>query len=197
MRITSGKARAITLKSPKGDATRPATDAARQAIFSSLGDIVESARVLDLFAGTGSYGLEAASRGAKSVVFVENSQRPLECIKSNIELVKKAAGSFETQVLRADCLNLKKELLGEDFDLIFVDAPYPLLSKKSVEIFDMLARISSKKTIIMLEAPSEFEMPKTSKFELVKRLGKLSKGKPSQLVLRLAQSESESELLEN
>ena len=65
MRITAGYARGILLNSPKGETTRPATDAARLAIFSSLGDLVENACVLDIFAGTGSYGLEAASRGAK------------------------------------------------------------------------------------------------------------------------------------
>ena len=73
MRITSGFARGISLDAPKGDTTRPATDAARQAIFSSLGEAVVGAQVLDMFAGTGSYGLEAASRGAKSAVFVEKS----------------------------------------------------------------------------------------------------------------------------
>ena len=184
MRITSGKARAISLKSPKGDSTRPATDAARQAVFSSIGDIVCGARVLDLFAGTGSYGLEAISRGAKSAVFVENARSALDCLKSNIESVKKAAGDFDARVLKSDCLGLKKSMFLEKFDLLFADAPYPLLLKKSDEIFAVLAELSDADTLVILEAPGEFEMPESSQFELVRRLGKASKGKPSQLIMR-------------
>ena len=71
MRITGGLARSIPLILPKGDAVRPATDALRQAVFSSLAARVAGARFLDLFAGSGAYGLEALSRGASSGVFVE------------------------------------------------------------------------------------------------------------------------------
>ncbi|OLA84524.1 MAG: hypothetical protein BHW65_06650 [Verrucomicrobia bacterium CAG:312_58_20] len=71
MRITSGLARGILLDVPRTDAVRPATDAARQAIFSSLGCAVEGAAVLDLFAGTGSDGLGAASRGGGSGDFAQ------------------------------------------------------------------------------------------------------------------------------
>ena len=93
MRITSGFARGILLDSPRGKSTRPATDAARQAIFSSLGGIVEGASVIDLFAGTGSYGLEAASRGAASVLFFENDRNALGALRANLERVKKAVNS--------------------------------------------------------------------------------------------------------
>ena len=186
MRITSGKARAISLKSPKGDSTRPATDAARQAVFSSLGPLVEGAEVLDLFAGTGSYGLEALSRGAKSAVFVENARVALECLKRNIEAVKKAAGDFEARILKADCLSLKPEMFAKDFDFIFADAPYPLLLDKAGEIFGLLGRLAGENTIVVLEAPGEFEPPQNSPLEVLKRLGKASKGKPCQLIMRKA-----------
>lgn len=184
MRITSGKARAISLKSPKGDSTRPATDAARQAVFSSLGSLVEGASVLDLFAGTGSYGLEALSRGAKSAVFVENGRMPIECLKLNIEAVKKAAGDFEARILRADCLTLKPEMFGETFDLIFADAPYPLLLSEARAIFEVLKKLAGESTLVVLEAPGEFEPPQHSGFEVLRRLGKSSKGKPSQLIMQ-------------
>src|SRR5258708_32993696 len=75
MRISGGIARGITLATPKGDATRPATDGMRQAVFSSLGASVVGARFLDLFAGSGAYGLEALSPGAASGVFVEQSPK--------------------------------------------------------------------------------------------------------------------------
>lgn len=184
MRITSGKARGIILKSPKGDATRPATDAARQAVFSSIADLVDGANVLDVFAGTGSYGLEALSRGAKSVAFVENSRQALMCLKDNIASVKKSMGEIEARVISTDCFNLKLDTFQTPFDLIFADAPYPLLLKKSDEIFALLNQFSSPDTLIMLEAPAEFEPPASSEFEVIKRLGKNSKGKPSQLLMR-------------
>lgn len=184
MRITSGKARGIILKSPKGDATRPATDAARQAVFSSISEFVEGANVLDLFAGTGSYGLEALSRGAKSAVFVENSRQAAACLKGNVAAVKKSMGEIDARVLSADCFNMKADSFGEPFDLIFADAPYPLLLKKSCEVFALLLRFSTPETLVMLEAPAEFEPPETSAFEVLKRLGKNSKGKPSQLLMR-------------
>ena len=70
MRICGGAARGITLRVPKGDLVRPATDGMRQSLFSSLGARVPDARVLDLFAGSGAYGLEAVSRGARAGMFV-------------------------------------------------------------------------------------------------------------------------------
>ena len=77
MRITGGAARGIPLRAPKGSQTRPATDRMREAIFSRLGHRVSQARVADLYAGTGSYGLEALSRGATQVHFFEKkSSRP-------------------------------------------------------------------------------------------------------------------------
>ena len=92
MRITSGLARGILLDVPRTDAVRPATDAARQAIFSSLGSAVEGASVLDLFAGTGSYGLEAASRGAAAATFAETDRLALAALRRNIERAKHGVG---------------------------------------------------------------------------------------------------------
>jgi 16S rRNA (guanine(966)-N(2))-methyltransferase RsmD len=76
MRIIAGAAKGRRLASPQGGATRPLTDRVREALFSSLGSEVIGARVLDLYAGSGSVGLEALSRGAASVVFVERDRRP-------------------------------------------------------------------------------------------------------------------------
>ena len=81
MRISGGLARGIPLLAPRGDAVRPATDSLRQAVFSSLGERVAGARFLDLFAGTGAYGLEAISRGAAGGVFVEKDARAAACVR--------------------------------------------------------------------------------------------------------------------
>lgn len=90
MRITGGIARGITLQTPKGDRTRPATDGMRQAVFSSLAARVPGARFVDLFAGSGGYGLEAFSRGAAGGVFVEKDNRACACIARNIEAVARS-----------------------------------------------------------------------------------------------------------
>ncbi|MFA5342434.1 MAG: RsmD family RNA methyltransferase [Kiritimatiellia bacterium] len=84
IRITAGEWRGRQIKVPRGD-VRPAQDRVRLAVFSSLADRVPGARVLDLFAGTGAYGLEALSRGAASVTWVENDHRVLEVLRENVE----------------------------------------------------------------------------------------------------------------
>src|SRR3954465_11512303 len=90
MRITGGIARGIPLVVPKGDAVRPATDAMRQAVFSSLGARTVGARFLDLFAGSGADGLEALSRGAAGGVFVEQNAKAVACLRQNIAAVCKS-----------------------------------------------------------------------------------------------------------
>src|SRR5580658_3909094 len=81
VRISGGLARGIELAVPRGGAVRPATDGMRQAVFSSLGSRVEGARFVDLFAGSGAYGLEALSRGASGGTFVERSARASSCLR--------------------------------------------------------------------------------------------------------------------
>ncbi|MEI8063089.1 MAG: 16S rRNA (guanine(966)-N(2))-methyltransferase RsmD [Verrucomicrobiota bacterium] len=118
MRIITGTARGLPLAVPRGDATRPTSDRVREAIFSSLGARVANAAVLDLFAGTGALGLEAASRGARSVVFVECSKPALACLAKNIAAIAPAA-----QVWRGEVLRELARLTGP-FHLIFADPPY-------------------------------------------------------------------------
>lgn len=193
MRITSGFARGISLDAPKGDTTRPATDAARQAVFSSLGEAVVGAQVLDIFAGTGSYGLEAASRGAAKAVFLETDRRALDCLRRNAAAVKKAVesggGSVSFEVLPADCAKSAKILGGRKFDFVFADPPYKMLSDPKLlpQILDTFAQIASPETVFALEAPADFEPPaetfgENGAFTILKRLGKKSRGKPSQIL---------------
>jgi 16S rRNA (guanine966-N2)-methyltransferase len=120
MRIIAGLAKGMVLAAPKGD-VRPTSDRVREAIFSSLGDRVVDAEVLDLYAGTGALGLEAASRGARSVTFVERSP---DAIRKNIETYRKNA-ECEFEILRGDVLaHLKR--LSRHFSLIFADPPYAM-----------------------------------------------------------------------
>lgn len=127
MRISGGKARGIPLKSSHSKQLRPASDALRQAVFNSLGPLVEDTRVLDLFAGTGAYGLEALSRGASSVTFIELDKRTLPSLRLNIQSVAKSCGIPDSasvaQILPVDVFRWHPPA-DSRFDLIFCDPPY-------------------------------------------------------------------------
>ncbi len=172
MRITGGLARGIPLLVPKGDAVRPATDAMRQAVFSSLGSRVEGARFLDLFAGSGAYGLEALSRGATAGVFVEKNARTAESIRRNLAAVCKSLGRPQTglQVVQADATQV---MPGEVPDLVFVDPPYDIIAEVSQRLFGRLTVLLAEKPdpLIVFEMPGGLVLNPTG-WTGVKRLGK-------------------------
>lgn len=121
MRISGGEARGIRLRVPPG--SRPAAERVRQAIFSSLADRVDGARVLDLYCGSGAYGLEALSRGAARAVLVDEGRRAVRAAGENA----RAAGLEErSQIRRSDAGRyLEKGIRGDGpFDLVFCDPPY-------------------------------------------------------------------------
>ncbi|MDG1326550.1 MAG: 16S rRNA (guanine(966)-N(2))-methyltransferase RsmD [Opitutales bacterium] len=189
MRICGGLARGIPLQVAKGIEIRPATDANRERLFSSLGASVLETRFLDLFAGTGSYGLEALSRGANSGVLVEQHRKAVNSLQKNITNVCKSAKCEQGLVLveHRDVIEyLKSE--QSSFDLIFLDPPYSLFPKLGSQIFELIKRnqIIKKTGILIHEAPPEEE----SEFEgwnLVKTIGKSKKGSP---LFRLFQLEN-------
>ena len=123
MRIISGEARGRRLARFKGQKIRPASDKVRGAIFNILGSALKESEVLDLFAGTGALGIEALSRGAKKVVFFENSPAALRVLNENLSLCRygERAEVVKTPVERGLKLLIKK---GERFDHIFLDPPY-------------------------------------------------------------------------
>src|SRR5665213_3646965 len=139
MRISGGGARGIPLLVPKGDAVRPATDALRQAIFSSLAARIAGARFLDLFAGSGAYGLEALSRGAAGGVFVESNHRAAACLRRNLSAVCKSPGRDENGLAVLEMDALKTPLSAADApDLVFVDPPYELIAAAAPPLFARL-----------------------------------------------------------
>jgi len=121
MRIIAGTAGGIPIKVPQGD-TRPTTDRVREALFSMLGDTIANARILDLFAGSGALGMEALSRGAASVVFVEQNRNAAEIIRLNLQ----KARLTNATVRQADVFRTLADLAktGQTFDLVFADPPY-------------------------------------------------------------------------
>ena len=119
MRVITGTARGRRLKEPQGMDIRPTTDKVKESMFSILQFDIEGRRVLDLFGGTGQLGIEALSRGASEVVFVDKSAAALKLIRENLEL---CGLSDRARVRNGDSLAYLRS--GEKFDLIFLDPPY-------------------------------------------------------------------------
>ena len=118
MRVIAGTAGGLPLKTPRTD-LRPTMDKVRGAIFDSLGEFVIGARVLDLFAGCGSLGIEALSRGAQSVTFIELDRRAVAAIEVNLSRT-----SLTGEVLGADVFRYLDRAAPASFDLILADPPY-------------------------------------------------------------------------
>ncbi len=121
MRVVAGLHRGRRLVAPPGAATRPTSDRVREALFSVLGASVQDARVLDLFAGSGALGIEALSRGAASVVFVDRAPRAIAAVEANLAALGIAAAVHRIEArawLRAASTR------RDAYDLVFLDPPY-------------------------------------------------------------------------
>lgn len=155
MRVITGTARGVVLKTPDGLNTRPTADRVKEALFSIIQFDVPNAKVLDLFGGTGQLGIEALSRGAKSATFVDERDDACALIKENLRRTK--LGQSAT-VIRADYLSYLNRC-REQFDIIFLDPPYAEVflenSLKTISEIDIL-RDSG---IIVAERPLGKELP--------------------------------------
>ena len=120
MRVITGSARGVRLKTPDGLKTRPTADRVKEALFSVIQFEVQGARFLDLFAGTGQMGIEALSRGAKSAVFVDEWKNACNLVRENLQLTKLAE---KAKVVNLDYLSYLKTC-RETFDIVFLDPPY-------------------------------------------------------------------------
>lgn len=120
MRVITGKARGVALKTPDGMLTRPTADRVKEALFSVIQFDVPTATVLDLFGGTGQLGIEALSRGAKRAVFVDHRQESCDLIRENLRLTRLTQ---DAQVVRSDYMQYLCHCT-EKFDIIFLDPPY-------------------------------------------------------------------------
>ena len=120
MRVITGKARGVVLKTPEGMQTRPTADRVKEALFSIIQFDIPGCKVLDLFGGTGQLGIEALSRGASSAVFVDASDAACKLIRENLRRTKLEA---EGKVVRSDYMDFL-ENCREKFDIILLDPPY-------------------------------------------------------------------------
>lgn len=121
MRVIAGTARGVPLAAPRGRATRPITDRVKETLFAILGDRVPDARVADLYAGSGAIGIEALSRGALSVDFVERDRAALEALRANLARTRLAAAA------RIHAAEVERHLASASdsaWDLAILDPPY-------------------------------------------------------------------------
>jgi 16S rRNA (guanine966-N2)-methyltransferase len=187
MRITGGKAGGIPITTGRADHVRPATDRMREAVFSSLGERIEGARFLDLFAGSGSYGLEAVSRGAGGGLFVEKHPRAVEALNRNIEAVMKSLGNPEgitLKVIRRDVLRFHSQ---ERFPLIFMDPPYELARSKGHELLKLARGLLEQDgpACLVYELPGDLAVPAAG-WDCLRRIGKSGINEPSIAILEAA-----------
>lgn len=145
MKIIAGKYKGRILKAPKGESTRPTSSKVRASVFNTIQNQIENADFLDLFAGSGSMGIEALSRGAKKAVFVENQRAAATCLRENLKALECEGVLLQKEASLAVKL-LQRE--GKQFDLIYVDPPYaidisPLLEK--------MAPLITKEGVLILE----------------------------------------------
>lgn len=122
MRIIGGKYKGRVLTSFQADHIRPTTDRVKESLFNKWMGYTEEARVLDLFSGTGNLGIEALSRGALSVEFVEMNPKSIAILKKNVELLKIPASEYK--IHKQDVLAYLKRYQGEGFHLILIDPPF-------------------------------------------------------------------------
>ena len=155
MRVITGKARGVQLKTPDGLQTRPTIDRVKEALFSIIQFDIPTARVLDLFGGTGQLGIEALSRGAKSAVFVDAQETACRLIKENL---RRTRLEQDAKVVRADYMDYLKRC-REKYDIIFLDPPYAEVflenALKCITEIDIL----QSGGIIVAERPLGKELP--------------------------------------
>lgn len=137
MRVITGSARGMTLRTLEGDNVRPTTDKVKEAVFSAIQFELEGRRILDLFAGSGQLGIEALSRGAKNAVFVDADKNAVKIIKEN--LAKTKLDSLAT-VAQTDSITFLM-MTDKIFDIAFLDPPYEtgLLQKALSKIDEHIA----------------------------------------------------------
>jgi 16S rRNA (guanine966-N2)-methyltransferase len=129
MRIVAGQFRGRKLKTPSWEGLRPTSDRLRETLFDILGPSIQSARVLDGFAGTGAVGIEALSRGASHVAFVDDDPRAVKLIEENLRQL-----GLEPAIIRAGFADAARRLRGTVFDLVLLDPPYAASAPGSIEV---------------------------------------------------------------
>ena len=169
MRVVAGSAGGIPLLVPKTD-LRPTMDMVRNALFSSLGDLVINAHVIDLFAGSGSLGIEALSRGASTATFVESDRKACAVIHQNLEKTRLAGRVIHSDVFRY----LNSQAQSEPATIVLADPPYSKLPNSRDFCTELitspfLPKLISPDGLLVLEVVRGWITPDTLHWELLRR----------------------------
>jgi len=156
LRIIGGKARGRRIRSVPGDTTRPITDKVREALFNIIGPDIQGAALLDLFAGTGSVGIEALSRGAEYVCFIERSRQPINIIRENLKSTGLEEGSF---VVHADAFTFLEHPINHIFDYLYIAPPqYKQMWSRALQALDAhMGWLSEDAWVIVQIHPIEYK----------------------------------------
>ncbi len=168
MRIIAGSKRRLRLKTVDGTDTRPTTDRIKETLFNMLQNEIPGCYFLDLFAGSGQIGLEAASRGAKYVVLAEHAKKAADCIRSNILTTK---SEQECRLLQMDVIAALRSLEGKyKFDLVFMDPPYKSGLEQQVFAYLKTSSLLAEDALLIVESAfnTDFSYLKEAGFTIEK-----------------------------
>lgn len=169
MRVIAGKARRTPLKCVEGLSTRPTTDRIKETLFNMINSDIYDCLFLDLFSGSGGIGIEALSRGAGTVWFVDNDRRAVDCIRQNLEKTRLLDSAV---VMPADALSAigRLEENSEKMDIIFMDPPYGKLLEKEVLKRLSASPVADNNTQIIVEAAvaEDFSYAEALGFDILK-----------------------------
>jgi 16S rRNA (guanine966-N2)-methyltransferase len=161
MRVITGSARGVHLKTPAGLDTRPTTDRVKENLFNIIQFETPGARVLDLFAGSGQLGIEALSRGANAAVFIEHGKEAFDIVKQNLKATKL---QDKAQVIQTDAFSYLDTCRGK-FDLIFLDPPYSgKILEKALVFISEIDILSDGGIIICERSIEKNELPELANF---------------------------------
>ena len=168
VRVVGGEAGGRKIKAPPGDQTRPTSDAVREAVFNAIASRMDldGARVLDLFAGSGALGIEALSRGAEEVTFVDRARAAVSTIEANLDMTGLAGGRVIASSVEGWLARLTSR---QQWDLVIADPPYAY--DGWTDLLDGLKGHIAEDGIVVLESGAELELPKAWRSVRAKRYG--------------------------
>ena len=158
MRVIAGSHRGHRLSGPQGTELRPTSDKVREALFSILGTQVSGGRFLDLYAGTGAVGIEALSRGASAVTFVESNLKAVQLLQKNLQTCQLLDRALVRVGQTATFLD-RKDWWGGPYDVLFADPPYADLGELDILIHAWRPGLLSKRAAVIIEQDSRTELP--------------------------------------
>lgn len=163
MRVISGSARGLKLKTPDGLETRPTADRIKESLFNIIAPYLYEADFLDIFSGSGGIGIEALSRGSRSAIFIDSSKKSVDVIKENLKASRLEEKAI---VLNMDISNAFTLLKDKKFDIIFMDPPYSKgLTEKAIDLIEKYDLLKEDGVIIAEQSVDEI-LQETETFEI-------------------------------